>query len=160
MVMTSKIVKYRTPMIWLAVGITALTVMLSPMLTQAIVIDEKTIRETIGIVQEGPSPQDVPNIVDEWPFTPREQAIPTGKAQLKATNLFGVPDKYNRINLQSAIWLQDIIDTPGKYIDLPEQSKTAYFGYYNSVQNNMAYFEVTYPDGTVQYYHIEYHEVP
>lgn len=144
----------------LVVGIAVLTMMLSSITTQAIVIDEKTIRETIGIIQEGPSTQDVPDIVDEWAYTPRDKAIPTGKAQLKVTELFGVPDKYNKINLQSAIWLQDIIDTSGKYVDLPEQSKTAYFGYYNSVQNNMAYFEVTHPDGTVQYYHIEYHEVP
>lgn len=146
----------------LVVGIATvsiLSLMLIPT-TQVTAVDQRTIQDTIGIVQPGPSPDEMPIISENWQFHPRDGIPSTGKPQLKITELYAKPDKYNRINFHAAQWLQNIIDKPGKYVDLPEQSKAEYFGYYNSVRNTMAYFEVTFPNGTAKYYHIEFHEDP
>jgi hypothetical protein len=128
--------------------------------TTVTAVDPNTIEQTIGIVQPGPSPKDVPRIVDTWEYVPMDKLPSTGKPQLMISEIQGKPDKYNKINYQAAKWIQDPLSKPGKYVDLPEQSKAEFFGYLNSVRNNMAYYEVTYPDGSVKYFHVDYHEVP
>lgn len=161
--MTKNLTKYQNHL-WIiatlaAVSAISISVVAATSLP-ATAVDEKTIQETIGIVQPGPSPDEVPRIVEKWTFTSPDNVPSTGKPQLKVTELLAKPDQYNKVRLASATWLQNIIDKPGKYVDLPDQAKAEYFGYLNSIRNNMAYYEVTFPDGTAKYYHIDFHEEP
>jgi vacuolar-type H+-ATPase catalytic subunit A/Vma1 len=123
-------------------------------------VDEKTIQDTLGIVQEGPSPTEQPRILEEWKFTPLGNQPLTGKPQLIVTEMFAKPDQYNKIDLKSAPWLQNMMNKQGRYVDLPDQSKAQFFGHFNQMRNNMAYYEVTFEDGSTKYYHIDYHEEP
>lgn len=137
-----------------------LSLMLFLPTTSVTAVDLETIEQTIGIVQPGPSPKDIPRIVDTWEYVPMDKIPSTGKPQLLITEMQATPDKYNKISYQAARWIQEPLSKIGKSVDLPEQSKADYFSYLNSVRNNMAYFEVTFPDGSTKYFHIDYHEVP
>lgn len=152
---------YKVQIAGLVVGIVAISILSLMLLpaTKVTAVDQKTIEDTIGIVQPGPSPDVVPIILEDWKFHPYDINGPsTGQAQLMASEIYVKPDQYNTINYNEATWLQNAIDKQRQYIDLSDQSKADYFDYRNTVKNDMAYFEVTFPDGTTKYYHIDFHE--
>jgi len=152
--------KYITGIVAGIAALSIFSIMFLSSTTNVSAVDQKTIADTLGIVQPGPSPIEVPIISENWVFHPRDNVPSTGKAQLMISEIFVKPDQYNKINYGQAKFLQNNMDKLGKYVDLPDQSKADYFAYRNLVKNNMAYFEMTFPNGTTKYYHMDFHEDP
>ena len=104
---------YKVQIAGLVVGIVAISILSLMLLpaTKVTAVDQKTIEDTIGIVQPGPSPDVVPIILEDWKFHPYDINGPsTGQAQLMASEIYVKPDQYNTINYNEATWLQNAID--------------------------------------------------
>lgn len=70
------------------------------------------------------------------------------------------PDSFNKINLEEANWLRNIMDKQGERVSVTQESVEEYFTYYENAKNHNSYFEVTFSDGSVKYYEVIYTEVP
>jgi hypothetical protein len=96
---------------------------------------------------------------DAFPWPPINQPT-TGNPVMRIVELQTQPEIFNRINLDEARWLQNVIDRPGERVSMTDEMVQEYFQYYQEVNNHNRYFEVTFPDNAVKYYAVSFTEVP
>lgn len=118
--------------------------------------------DTQNEITPGPNPEEEPYIVESkdafsWP----PGHLPSsGNPQMQLVQLQTKPDSFNKIDLEDANWLRSIIDKPGEWVSVTQESLQEYFAYYENVKNHNSYFEVTFTDGSTRYYEVIFTESP
>jgi hypothetical protein len=118
--------------------------------------------DTQNEMTPGPNPEKEPYIAgseDAFAWPPGDLPS-TGNPQMQLVQLQAKPDSFNKINLEDANWLRSIIDKPGEWVSVTQESVLEYFAYYENARNHNSYIEVTFPDGSARYYEVVYTESP